>query len=124
MVTKSPDGRIGRTELSDIANLGDVAAFRGALVGGTAYAAGRRAAAAQQHEADQQAAIELTRLGELRDRGVLTDAEFAAVKSRLPAMCWPTGSGARPGRRRADGGGGGAGEQARPRHRHHHPSPQ
>ncbi|MGW2717818.1 DUF6325 family protein [Streptomyces sp. NPDC001492] len=26
VVTKSPDGRIGRTELSDIANLGDVAA--------------------------------------------------------------------------------------------------
>ncbi|MGW2717817.1 SHOCT domain-containing protein [Streptomyces sp. NPDC001492] len=88
--------------------------LRGALVGGTAYAAGRRAAAAQQHEADQQAAIdqlraqqaaapaapaaaaqpsagtglldELTRLGELRDQGVLTEAEFAAAKSRLLGM--------------------------------------
>ncbi|MCD9874829.1 SHOCT domain-containing protein [Streptomyces guryensis] len=87
--------------------------LRGALVGGTAYAAGRRAAHAQQHEADQQAAIdqlqaqqtaapvaptaptapqpsagsalldELARLGELRDHGVLTDAEFAAAKARL-----------------------------------------
>ncbi|MGW3115829.1 SHOCT domain-containing protein [Streptomyces sp. NPDC001107] len=87
--------------------------LRGALVGGTAYAAGRRAAQAQQHEADQQAAIdqlqaqqaaapapaapaaaaqpsagsalldELKRLGELRDQGVLTDAEFSAAKSRL-----------------------------------------
>ncbi|MFF4804403.1 SHOCT domain-containing protein [Streptomyces sp. NPDC001351] len=90
--------------------------LRGALVGGTAYAAGRRAAAAQQHEADQQAAIEqlqaqqaaapaapaapaaaqpsagsglldeLKRLGELRDQGVLTDAEFTAAKSRLLGM--------------------------------------
>ncbi|NUP40418.1 MAG: SHOCT domain-containing protein [Streptomyces sp.] len=89
--------------------------LRGALVGGTAYAAGRRAATAQQHEADQQAAIdqlqaqqaaapaapaapaaqpsagsglldELKRLGELRDQGVLTDAEFAAAKSRLLGM--------------------------------------
>ncbi|RPF30918.1 SHOCT domain-containing protein [Streptomyces sp. TLI_185] len=86
--------------------------LRGALVGGTAYAAGRRATQAQQHEVDQQAAIdqlqaqqasaapaapaaapqpsagsalldELTRLGELRDQGVLTDAEFAAAKARL-----------------------------------------
>ncbi|GAA3772008.1 hypothetical protein GCM10022403_004100 [Streptomyces coacervatus] len=32
--------------------------LRGALVGGTAYAAGRRAAQTQQHEADQQAAID------------------------------------------------------------------
>ena len=32
--------------------------LRGALVGGTAYAAGRRAAQAQQHEVDQQAAID------------------------------------------------------------------
>lgn len=90
--------------------------LRGALVGGTAYAAGRRAAQAQQHEADQQAAIdqlqaqqaaapapaapaaaaqpsagsalldELKRLGELRDQGVLTDAEFSAAKSRLLGM--------------------------------------
>ncbi|NUQ97360.1 MAG: SHOCT domain-containing protein [Streptomyces sp.] len=90
--------------------------LRGALVGGTAYAAGRRAAHAQQHEADQQAAIdqiqaqqaaasaapaappasqpsagsslldELTRLGELRDQGVLTDTEFAAAKARLLSL--------------------------------------
>lgn len=92
--------------------------LRGALVGGTAYAAGRRAAQTQQHEVDQQAAIdqlqaqqaaaapaapaapaaasqpsaggalldELKRLGDLRDQGVLTDAEFAAAKSRLLGM--------------------------------------
>ena len=87
--------------------------LRGALVGGTAYAAGRRTARAQQQDAEQQEAVrqsqaqqaaqptaqdpappqqpsaggglldELTRLGELRTQGLLTEAEFTAAKSRL-----------------------------------------
>ncbi|WP_369229648.1 SHOCT domain-containing protein [Streptomyces sp. R21] len=85
--------------------------LRGALVGGTAYAAGRRTARAQQQEAEQQEAVrqaqqaaqptaqdpappqqpsaggglldELTRLGELRTQGLLTEAEFTAAKSQL-----------------------------------------
>jgi hypothetical protein len=86
--------------------------LRGALIGGTAYAVGRRAARRQQAEADQDEAIqelqaqqysapppappvaatsapgsdvvaELTRLGELHGQGLLSDAEFAAAKSKL-----------------------------------------
>ncbi|MFI6010158.1 SHOCT domain-containing protein [Streptomyces sp. NPDC051243] len=80
--------------------------LRGALVGGTAYAAGRRRAQAEQQETSRQAAAaetpapqpspgasgqaaggelldELTRLGELRSQGVLTEEEFTAAKARL-----------------------------------------
>jgi putative oligomerization/nucleic acid binding protein len=82
--------------------------LRGALVGGTAYMVGRQAARRQQAEADQDEAIrglqaeqsqapapiatttvgsdvvsELTRLGELRSQGLLSDQEFAAAKAKL-----------------------------------------
>jgi len=80
--------------------------LRGALIGGTAYAIGRNAARRQQAEAQQDAAIrelqveasapvgpstpagsdgmaELTRLGQMRSEGLLSDAEFTAAKARL-----------------------------------------
>ena len=85
--------------------------LRGALIGGTAYAVGRQAARRQQAEAEQDAALrdleaqqasatvppppstaggadvvgELTRLGEMRTRGLLSDEEFAAAKAKLLA---------------------------------------
>jgi hypothetical protein len=86
--------------------------LRGALIGGTAFAVGRQAARRQQAEAEQDAAIrdlearqasaaappppaapaggrdvvaELTRLGELRTNGLLSDEEFAAAKAKLLA---------------------------------------
>jgi len=71
---------------------------RAAIVGGTAYAVGKHAQ--RNQAADQQAAYdagqadaapessgdvyaELERLAELKDKGVLTDAEFEVQKHKL-----------------------------------------
>ncbi len=77
--------------------------MRAAMVGGGAYAAGKhrergREREAGQEESQQQAppapaaggmsddAIrQLQKLGELREAGILTDAEFAAQKQKLLA---------------------------------------
>lgn len=87
--------------------------LRAAAVGGGAYMAGKRNAAAQQRESEQEDRLsglesqaappqaapaapapapaaggsdmitQLQQLGQLRDQGVLTDAEFAQQKARL-----------------------------------------
>ena len=79
--------------------------MRAAMVGGAGYAVGKRRAAGQQHEAEQDAALAqqapppaapapaamseserieaLTNLKELLDTGVLTQAEFDAQKQKL-----------------------------------------
>ena len=81
---------------------------RAAMVGGTAYAVGKSRQASQQREADEQARIDdlearqsvatpvapsapsseesieqLKQLAELKDSGVLTQAEFDAQKQKL-----------------------------------------
>lgn len=81
---------------------------RAAMVGGTAYAVGKSRQASQQREADEQAQIDelearqsvatpvapaapsseeaieqLKQLAELKDSGVLTQAEFDAQKQKL-----------------------------------------
>ena len=82
--------------------------LRAAMVGGAGYAAGKRRANAEEHEAEQDAAIQqaqpapapaaapagggmsemdridaLKKLGELHDSGVLTDEQFEAEKEKL-----------------------------------------
>ncbi|MGA9372533.1 MAG: SHOCT domain-containing protein [Solirubrobacterales bacterium] len=81
--------------------------MRAAMVGGAGYAVGKRRAQSQEHEAQQDAAIEqgqpaqsppaaggggmsemdridaLKKLGELHDSGVLTDEQFEAEKGKL-----------------------------------------
>jgi hypothetical protein len=65
--------------------------LRAAAISGGAFYAGRRRAAAQLRAADRRtrgsgrpAVIEqLRELGRLREQGVLTDAEFAAQKSKI-----------------------------------------
>ena len=74
--------------------------LRAAVVGGTAYAAGRRSGQSQTAEAyqDQQAASQvppqaaggeasmmdqLSQLTTLHQQGALTDEEFAAAKAKL-----------------------------------------
>ncbi|HYK69995.1 MAG TPA: SHOCT domain-containing protein [Streptosporangiaceae bacterium] len=76
--------------------------LRAAVVGGTAYAAGRRSADARNAEAYQQSAQQapapaaqqgapsessmldqLGRLNALHQQGALTDEEFAAAKAKL-----------------------------------------
>ncbi len=82
--------------------------LRAAMVGGAGYAAGKRRAQAQEHEAVQDAEIQQTqappeapaqgggggmsevdrldalkKLGELHDSGVLTDEQFEAEKEKL-----------------------------------------
>jgi hypothetical protein len=84
--------------------------LRGALVGGAGYMAGRSVARHQQAEADQDADTadvqeqqqpppapapaaapagggsvvdELSRLGELKNQGLISDAEFTAAKAKL-----------------------------------------
>jgi hypothetical protein len=83
--------------------------LRAAMIGGTAYAAGRHAVNVQEREADEQARLEaleaqaayappppppggvddiaakLTQLKTLRDEGVLTQDEFDAAKQKLLA---------------------------------------
>jgi hypothetical protein len=76
---------------------------RAAVVGGIAYQAGKRGAAAGEREAEEQAAAaapppapaapaggmsdaviqQLKELASLRDSGVLTDDEFNAQKAKL-----------------------------------------
>ena len=81
---------------------------RAAMVGGTAYAVGKSRQASQQREADEQARLDevearqsvatpvtpaapsgdeaieqLKQLAELKDSGVLTQAEFDAQKQKL-----------------------------------------
>ena len=71
---------------------------RTALIAGTATAVGGHVAARQQagrppeaagpapsaaEEAPPNVAEELTKLADLRDRGVLSDQEFASLKARL-----------------------------------------
>jgi Short C-terminal domain len=72
---------------------------RAAIVGGTAYAVGKHvqggrdadAAAAEEAPPEAEAAAESTddvyneleRLAELKDKGVLTDAEFEVQKAKL-----------------------------------------
>lgn len=72
--------------------------MRAAMVGGTAYAAGKHRERSQQQQQEQEppappeaaaggmsdATIkQLQKLGELREAGILTDAEFAAQKQKL-----------------------------------------
>jgi Short C-terminal domain len=80
--------------------------MRAAMVGGAGYAAGKRRARTQEHEAQQDAAIDqgqpaqappaggggmsemdridaLKKLGDLHDSGVLTDEQFEAEKEKL-----------------------------------------
>jgi hypothetical protein len=59
--------------------------LRAAAVGGVAYAAGHHMAtkSAQQSYTDAQQNAQLKQLGELHVSGVLTDAEFEAVKKKL-----------------------------------------
>jgi hypothetical protein len=70
---------------------------RAAIVGGTAYAVGKHVQGNRDADADAQAAeveaaaapdtdsvyTELERLAELKDKGVLTDAEFEVQKHKL-----------------------------------------
>ncbi len=84
--------------------------MRAAMVGGAGYAVGKRRAASQEHEAEQDAQIQqaqtpqaaqappatggagmsemdridaLKKLGDLHDSGVLTDEQFEAEKEKL-----------------------------------------
>ncbi len=81
--------------------------MRAAMVGGAGYAVGKRRAASQEHEAQQDAQIQqsqptqappasggggmsemdridaLKKLGDLHDSGVLTDEQFEAEKEKL-----------------------------------------
>jgi hypothetical protein len=69
--------------------------MRAAMVGGGAYVAGKHAGRGQEREAEQQPAsggsgglsdadvAQLEKLGQLRDQGVLTPAEFEAQKQAL-----------------------------------------
>jgi hypothetical protein len=81
--------------------------MRAAMVGGAGYAVGKRRAASQEHEAEQDAEIQqaqaaqappasggggmsemdridaLKKLGDLHDSGVLTDEQFEAEKEKL-----------------------------------------
>jgi hypothetical protein len=69
--------------------------MRAAVVGGGAYAMGKRRARIEQEDADaayQEGAAsvpetdpyeELAKLGQLRDQGVLTEAEFEVQKARI-----------------------------------------
>jgi putative oligomerization/nucleic acid binding protein len=86
--------------------------MRAAMVGGTAYAVGKHAQRGQSQEAEQEARLEyleaqqqyapppqaqaapaggmsdtaieqLTKLGQLHEQGVLTDAEFEAQKQKI-----------------------------------------
>jgi Short C-terminal domain len=81
--------------------------MRAAMVGGAGYAAGKRRARSQEHEAEQDAEIQqgqagealpesggggmsemdridaLKKLGELHDSGVLNDEQFEAEKEKL-----------------------------------------
>jgi Short C-terminal domain len=86
--------------------------MRAAMVGGTAYYAGKKGQQSRERESDQEARLEqleaqqtqapaapaaapggmtddkieqLKKLGELRDSGILTDAEFEAQKQKLLA---------------------------------------
>jgi hypothetical protein len=70
---------------------------RAAIVGGTAYAVGKHVQGGRDADAEAQAAevdaaaapdtdsiyTELERLAELKDKGVLTDAEFEVQKHKL-----------------------------------------
>jgi hypothetical protein len=67
---------------------------RAAIVGGTAYAVGKHVqgnrddaaaaeAEAQPAESGEDIYAELERLAELKDKGVLTDAEFEVQKHKL-----------------------------------------
>jgi hypothetical protein len=80
--------------------------LRAAMVGGAGYAAGKRRAQSQEHEAEQDAGIQqaqsgqapaapgggmsemdridaLKKLGELHDSGVLNDEQFETEKEKL-----------------------------------------
>jgi Short C-terminal domain len=77
---------------------------RAAVVGGAAYYGGKKRAESQQREADQQARLDdlegqqyqeaapapeedpmekLKELNELKEQGILTDAEFDAQKQKI-----------------------------------------
>ena len=57
--------------------------LRAAAIGGGAYMAGKRTTRPERQNPDM--IQQLTQLGELRARGVLTDEEFAQQKARILA---------------------------------------
>jgi hypothetical protein len=65
--------------------------LRGAMIGGTAYAVGRRSASSGQREADQSTgqaggtdvASRLSQLSTMLQQGMLTQDEFARAKAQL-----------------------------------------
>jgi len=59
--------------------------LRAAAIGGGAYIAGKRRAERSAAGAPQSVSDQLTQLDSLHAQGALTDAEFAAAKSRLLA---------------------------------------